>query len=60
MSKVSQFMTMNLRTHPTVTREVFDVTGAGDTILASLGFALACDYGILIMQSSFLTWRQAL
>jgi len=36
----------NLRTHPTVTREVFDVTGAGDTILASLGFTLACDYGI--------------
>ena len=36
----------NLRTHPTVTREVFDVTGAGDTILASLGFALACDYEI--------------
>jgi len=26
---------------PTVTREVFDVTGAGDTVLASLGFALA-------------------
>ena len=36
----------NLRTHPTVTREVFDVTGAGDTILASLGFVLACDYEI--------------
>ena len=36
----------NLRTHPTVTREVFDVTGAGDTILASLGFALACEYEI--------------
>jgi len=36
----------NLRTHPTVTREVFDVTGAGDTILASLGFALACGYQI--------------
>lgn len=36
----------NLRTHPTVTREVFDVTGAGDTILASLGFALACKYEI--------------
>jgi len=35
-----------LRTHPTVAREVFDVTGAGDTVLASLGFALACDYGI--------------
>jgi D-beta-D-heptose 7-phosphate kinase / D-beta-D-heptose 1-phosphate adenosyltransferase len=36
----------NLRTHPTVAREVFDVTGAGDTVLASLGFALACDYQI--------------
>ena len=35
-----------LRTHPTVAREVFDVTGAGDTVLASLGFALACDYDI--------------
>jgi len=32
----------DLRTHPTVAREVFDVTGAGDTVLASLGFALAC------------------
>ena len=31
------------RIQPTFTREVFDVTGAGDTILASLGFALACD-----------------
>jgi len=30
-----------LRVHPTVTREVFDVTGAGDTVLASLGFSLA-------------------
>jgi D-beta-D-heptose 7-phosphate kinase/D-beta-D-heptose 1-phosphate adenosyltransferase len=35
-----------LRTHPTVAREVFDVTGAGDTVLASLGFALACGYEI--------------
>ena len=35
-----------LRTHPTVAREVYDVTGAGDTVLASLGFALACDYQI--------------
>jgi len=35
-----------LRIHPTVTREVFDVTGAGDTVLASLGFALACGYEI--------------
>jgi D-beta-D-heptose 7-phosphate kinase / D-beta-D-heptose 1-phosphate adenosyltransferase len=30
-----------LRVKPTVTREVFDVTGAGDTVLSSLGFALA-------------------
>jgi D-beta-D-heptose 7-phosphate kinase/D-beta-D-heptose 1-phosphate adenosyltransferase len=36
----------NLRIHPTFTREVFDVTGAGDTVLASLGFALACDLDI--------------
>ena len=34
------------RTHPTVAREVFDVTGAGDTILASLGFALSCNNNI--------------
>ena len=35
-----------LRKHPTVAREVFDVTGAGDTVIASLGFALASGYGI--------------
>jgi len=35
-----------LRIHPTVSREVFDVTGAGDTVLASLGFALACELDI--------------
>ena len=35
-----------LRIHPTITREVFDVTGAGDTVLASLGFALACEFDI--------------
>jgi D-beta-D-heptose 7-phosphate kinase/D-beta-D-heptose 1-phosphate adenosyltransferase len=35
-----------LRIHPTVAREVFDVTGAGDTVLASLGFALACGNNI--------------
>ena len=34
------------RIHPTVAREVFDVTGAGDTILASLGFALSCNKNI--------------
>lgn len=28
---------------PTVAREVYDVTGAGDTVLAVLGLALACD-----------------
>ena len=31
----------NLRSHPTTAKEVFDVTGAGDTVLASLGFAIA-------------------
>ncbi len=29
-------------TIPTVAREVFDVTGAGDTVAATLGLALAC------------------
>jgi D-beta-D-heptose 7-phosphate kinase / D-beta-D-heptose 1-phosphate adenosyltransferase len=36
----------DLRIYPTAVREVFDVTGAGDTILAALGFALACDIKI--------------
>ncbi|NLC27578.1 MAG: D-glycero-beta-D-manno-heptose-7-phosphate kinase [Campylobacteraceae bacterium] len=31
---------------PTVAREVYDVTGAGDTVLASLGFALGCKLNI--------------
>ena len=35
-----------LRNQPTQTREVFDVTGAGDTVLASLGFALSCELNI--------------
>tara|TARA_B100000795_G_scaffold270020_1_gene261940 strand:+ start:13685 stop:15109 length:1425 start_codon:yes stop_codon:yes gene_type:complete len=35
-----------LRIHPTVAIEVFDVTGAGDTILASIGFALSCNKNI--------------
>jgi D-beta-D-heptose 7-phosphate kinase / D-beta-D-heptose 1-phosphate adenosyltransferase len=34
------------RIHPTLTREVFDVTGAGDTVIASIGFALACGLSI--------------
>lgn len=38
--------TDKLTIFPTVAQEVFDVTGAGDTVLASLGFALACDYDI--------------
>ena len=35
-----------LRIYPTASREVFDVTGAGDTVLASLGFALSCNKNI--------------
>ena len=35
-----------LRIYPTAAREVFDVTGAGDTILASIGFALSCNKDI--------------
>ncbi len=31
----------NLRTHPTKAIEVFDVTGAGDTVIASLAIAIA-------------------
>ncbi len=32
---------------PTVAREVFDVTGAGDTVLASLGYCLAKEMDIM-------------
>lgn len=35
---------------PTVAREVYDVTGAGDTVLASLGYALSC--GLSIKESA--------
>jgi len=35
-----------LRIHPTVAREVFDVTGAGDTVISSLGYALANNLNI--------------
>ncbi len=38
--------TDKLSVYPTQAREVFDVTGAGDTVLASLGFALACNSAI--------------
>ena len=36
-----------VQTIPTVAREVFDVTGAGDTVLASLGVALASGFNIV-------------
>ena len=35
-----------LAVHPTAAKEVYDVTGAGDTVLASLGFTLACNFDI--------------
>jgi len=34
------------RSHPTAAREVFDVTGAGDTVIAALGYALAAKQDI--------------
>ena len=40
------FFDNKLHINPTITKEVFDVTGAGDTVLASLGFALASDMKI--------------
>ncbi len=36
----------SMRVLPTVAKEVFDVTGAGDTVIASLSFALACGLSI--------------
>jgi D-beta-D-heptose 7-phosphate kinase/D-beta-D-heptose 1-phosphate adenosyltransferase len=35
-----------LRIKPTIAKEVYDVTGAGDTVLASIGFCLACKLNI--------------
>ena len=35
-----------LRHHPTVAKEIFDVRGAGDTVIASLAFAVASGYNI--------------
>ena len=35
-----------MKTYPTLARQVFDVTGAGDTVLASLGYALASENNI--------------
>lgn len=36
----------DFRIHPTLAHQVFDVTGAGDTVLASLGFALSSENNI--------------
>ncbi|MFY4765248.1 PfkB family carbohydrate kinase, partial [Aliarcobacter butzleri] len=36
----------NLTINPTVAREVYDVTGAGDTVIASIAFALGNDLNI--------------
>ena len=36
----------NLKVTPTVAREVYDVTGAGDTVIASIAFALSNDLEI--------------
>ncbi len=36
----------SMRRFPTVAKEVYDVTGAGDTVIASLSFALAGGFGI--------------
>ena len=38
--------TNNVIIKPTVAREVYDVTGAGDTVLASLGYSLALNKSI--------------
>jgi D-beta-D-heptose 7-phosphate kinase / D-beta-D-heptose 1-phosphate adenosyltransferase len=36
----------SMRRFPTVAREVYDVTGAGDTVIASLSYALSCGMSI--------------
>jgi D-beta-D-heptose 7-phosphate kinase / D-beta-D-heptose 1-phosphate adenosyltransferase len=36
----------DLRIHPTNAKEIYDVTGAGDTVLASIGFAIASGFSI--------------
>jgi len=50
ITRSAEGMSLYLRdgsvTHiPTVAREVYDVTGAGDTVMATLGLGLACGYG---------------
>lgn len=36
----------SMRRFPTVAKEVYDVTGAGDTVIASLSYALSSGFGI--------------
>ena len=36
----------SMRQFPTVAQEVYDVTGAGDTVIASLAYSIACDVDI--------------
>lgn len=36
----------SMRRFPTVAKEVYDVTGAGDTVIASLSYALSCGLSI--------------
>jgi D-beta-D-heptose 7-phosphate kinase/D-beta-D-heptose 1-phosphate adenosyltransferase len=50
VTRSAEGMSLYLRdgsiTHiPTVAREVYDVTGAGDTVMATLGLGLACGLG---------------
>ena len=50
ITRSSEGMSLYMRdgsvTHiPTVAREVYDVTGAGDTVMATLGLGLACGFG---------------
>lgn len=40
------FYDHKLHIKPTVAKEVYDVTGAGDTVLSSLGYAIACNMNI--------------
>jgi len=35
-----------LEIYPAVVRNVFDVTGAGDTVISAIGYCLACGYSI--------------
>ncbi len=36
----------DIKTFPTITKEVYDVTGAGDTVIASMAFAMSAGFNI--------------